>query len=144
MERYGTETWSLELPEGWTFEHDGEFATLAGEPADGALQIGVAFKDTEVLEGDLFDFAAEQLEAGAEAESCEAGDFRGIRFRIEDESSACRLWYVRNGLQLLFISHICPVATKGEQDERVDAVLASLEVETDEAEDDESTADESE
>ncbi len=125
-ERYGTETWSLELPEGWSFEHDGEVATLLTPGGSGALQIGVALKDSEVLPGDLESFASEQTEAGAEPAPCTAGEFEGLELSFEDGGSAFRQWYLRNDRQLLFVTYACPLAERGAQDEALGTLLDSL------------------
>jgi hypothetical protein len=80
--RFGRETWSILVPNGWTASHDTACATLVGSPAIGALQLSAAFKETPVLDEDLEDFAAEHLQAGATATRVVAGGLSGVRDRL--------------------------------------------------------------
>jgi hypothetical protein len=50
--RFGRQTWSLVVPEGWRAWQDEECATLVGPGGIGGLQISAYFKDSEVLDTD--------------------------------------------------------------------------------------------
>lgn len=125
--RFGGESWSLRPPKGWRARHDAGCATLVADDEIGALQISAAFKDTEVVDADLRDFAAEHLEAGAKPRPTEAGDFVGFEIRFRDDERFWRHWYLRNGRQMLFVTYNCGLDSRGEEDGPVGAALASLE-----------------
>ncbi|MHB0914766.1 MAG: hypothetical protein ACYC5A_04925 [Thermoleophilia bacterium] len=125
--RFGLETWSLRLPDGWRAWHDAECATLVANDEIGALQISAAFKDSEVVDADLSDFAAQHLEAGAKPRPTEAGDFVGFEISFSDDEQFWRQWYLRNGRQMLFVTYNCGLDARGAEDGPVSAALASLE-----------------
>lgn len=97
--RFGRETWSLVVPEGWRAWHDDECATLVGPGEIGALQISVACKGSEVVDTDLREFAAEHLRAGVKPRPTEAGDFVGFEIAFSDEERLWRQWYLRRARQ---------------------------------------------
>jgi hypothetical protein len=125
-DRFGRETWSLLVPDGWRAWHDDECATLVGPGDVGALQISAAFKDSEVIDADLREFAAEHLKAGAKPRPTEAGDFVGFDIAFSDEECLWRQWYLRNGRQMLFVTYNCGLESRGVEDGPVRAALASL------------------
>jgi hypothetical protein len=124
--RFGTATWSLLVPDLWRAWHDDECATLVACEEVGALQISVAFKESDVLDADLRDFAAEYLEAGAKARPTQAGDFVGFEIAFSDEEIFWRQWYLRNGRQMLFVTYNCGLESRGVEDNSVRGILASL------------------
>ncbi len=124
--RFGRETWSLVVPDGWHARHDPECATLECEPAIGALQISAAFKDSPVLDEDLRDFASEHLEAGAIMRPTVAGDFVGFEIAYSDGGTSWRQWYLRCDNQALFVTYNCAENERGREDASIAEVLASL------------------
>ena len=124
--RFGRETWSLVVPDGWRAWHDDECATLVGGGEIGVLQISAAFKDAEVSDTDLRGFAAEHLEAGAKPRLIKAGDFVGFEIAFSDQERFWRQWYLRNGRQMLFVTYNCGLESRGVEDGPVGATLASL------------------
>lgn len=124
--RFGRVTWSLRPPEGWRAWHDEECATLVADDEIGALQISAAFKDSEVVDADLRDFAADHLDAGANPRPTEAGEFVGFEISFSDGERFWRQWYLRNGRQLLFVTYNCGLDCRGVEDGPLGAALASL------------------
>lgn len=126
MAKFGRETWSLTVPEGWRAWHDPECATLIGPGDIGALQISAAFKESDVLEQDLRDFASEHLDAGARSRATQAGDFVGFEVAFSDGDRFWRRWYLRHRGQALFITYNCDLASRGAEDAPLREALASL------------------
>ncbi len=124
--RFGRDTWSLILPDAWRAWHDDECSTLVDDQEIGALQISAAFKDCEVLERDLADFALEHLDAGAEAHPTQVGDFVGFEIAFSDETGFWRQWYLRHGRQMLFVTYNCSLESRGSLDDEVQGALATL------------------
>jgi hypothetical protein len=125
-DRFGTNTWSLVVPGGWSARHDEECATLTGSEDVGTLQISAAFLDADVEDEDLRDLAEEHLEAGAVAHPAQAGDFVGFEIRFEADGSFWREWYLRCGEQALFVTYNCDAGSRDAEDEPIAAALASL------------------
>ena len=124
--RFGRETWSVVVPSGWRARHDDACATLVADHPIGAVQISAAFKDSEILDADLQDFAAEHLGRGATALSRRAGAFVGFEIAFRDEAHCCRQWYLRSGRQMLFVTYNCRLEQQGVEDEVVELILDSL------------------
>ena len=124
--RFGRETWSLVVPAGWRAWHDEECATLAAVNEIGALQISASFKDGQVLDSDLADFASEHLQAGAIPREVRAGDFVGIEITLSDGTNFWRHWYLRNAEQMLYITYNCDHGSRGVEDAAVNEAVASL------------------
>lgn len=124
--RFGTDTWTLQVPSGWRAWHDEECTTLVGPGGLGALQVSVAVKDSEVLDEDLRDFASEHLAAGAHAEAAEAGDYAGFEVAFSDGERYWRQWFLRRGRQALFVTYNCEGGHRGADDDAVRQILASL------------------
>jgi len=124
--RFGRDTWSLLVPDGWRAWHDDECATLVGPGEIGALQINTAFKDAEVLDADLGDFASNHRGAGAPPRPTQAGDFVGFEIAFRDRGRFWRHWYLRNGRQMLFVTYNCRPDSQGVEDGPVQDALASL------------------
>ena len=114
------------MPDGWRAWHDNECATLTGHQEIGALQISAAFKETEVLDDDLRDFASEHIGAGEKGRMIQAGDFVGLEIAFAEDTNFWRHWYLRNGKQMLFVTYNCSRESRGLEDGVVDAALASL------------------
>ena len=125
-ERFGTESWSVLVPEGWRAWHDAECATLVADPEIGALQISAAIKDAVVDASDLRAFAAKHLDAGVYPQPIQVGAFVGFSIGFQVEATAWRQWYLRHGAMALFVTYNCAVHARGVEDAAVDAALASL------------------
>ena len=124
--RFGRETWSLGIADGWHGRHDPDCATIVAVPEVGALQISAFFNDSAVTDADLREFAAEHLEAGAISRKVTLGDFVGFTIAFGTKDEFWREWYLRNGGQMLFVTYNCDADQRGIEDEAVDEMLATL------------------
>jgi hypothetical protein len=126
VSRFGRDSWSLVVPDGWRASHDEECATLLAPREVGVLQISAAFKDSVVLDSDLRDFAVEHLDAGAKPRPTDAGDFVGFEIAFCDDERYWRHWYLRSGAQMLFVTYNCGLECRGVDDGPIGAALSSL------------------
>lgn len=124
--RFGRETWSISVPNGWHARHDPECATLEADPPVGALQISAAFKGASVLDEDLRDFASDHLEAGAVTRPVVAGEFVGFEIAYSVGDTFWRQWYLRREGQALLVTYVYQESARGHEDSSVEQVLASL------------------
>lgn len=124
--RFGTTNWSVEIPDGWSARHEEDCATIADESDVGALQISAAFKDGDVTDDDLRDFAADHLDAGAVAAPAPCGNFVGFQIAFGDGEFVCRQWFLRSRQQALFVTHTCAESDRGSLDDAIDKVLSTL------------------
>ena len=124
--QFGRETWALVVPEGWRAQHEPACATLVGPDDIGAFQVSAYFRESDVLDGDLRDFASEHLDAGVQPTATRAGDFTGFEIAFSDSESCWRHWYLRNGRQMLFVTYNCDLDQKGTEDGPVLEILGSL------------------
>src|SRR5947209_11119624 len=101
-DRFGREWWSVELPEGWSGEHDETCSTIFDDQGRGALQISAAMKaDDEVSDDDLKEFATDDLEAGAELHATSFGPFVGFRADALEDDFWRETWWLRSGRVML-------------------------------------------
>jgi len=128
MKTYETETWSINLPDDWEEEHDDEGVTLFNPEGSGALEISAVERDEPVDDGFLEYMAVEHLEAGAEPDEVEYGDFEGLEFSYDDDGNYWREWYLRADNLMLYVTYHCPVADEGREDDEVDAILETLQL----------------
>jgi hypothetical protein len=124
--RFGRETWTILVPDGWEAWHNDECATLVAGDEIGALQISAAFKESAVLDEDLMEFAAEHLAAGAKTKAAVCGDFTGFEIAFSAGEVFWRHWYLRHGRQMLYVTYNCELALRGQEDAAVQAMLSSL------------------
>ena len=124
--RFGRETWSVVLPEGWRGWHDPECATMAGGEEVGSLQISAYFKDADVLDEDLREFASGHFDAGGEPAAVRYGEFSGFVFWFGTEGKFCMESYLRKQRQMLFVTYTCSAENRGVEDGVVDEILQSL------------------
>lgn len=128
MKTFQTNTWSVSLPDDWEEEHDGEGVTLFNPDGFGALEISAVERDEPVDDGFLEYMAAEHLEAGAEPDDVEFGDFEGLEFSYDDEGNYWREWYLGADTLMLYVTYHCPLADEGREDDEVDAILETLQL----------------
>jgi hypothetical protein len=128
MKTFQTETWSISLPDAWDEEHDDEGVTLFNPDGAGALEITALEREDVVDDGFLEYMAAEHLEAGAEPEGVELGDFEGLELSYGDDTHYWREWYLRADNLMLYVTYHCPLADEGREDDEVDAILETLQL----------------
>ena len=128
MKTFQTNTWSVSLPDNWEEEHDAEGVTLFNPDGLGALEISAVERDEPVDDGFLEYMAAEHLEAGAEPDEVEYGDFEGLEFSYDDDGNYWREWYLRADNLMLYVTYHCPLADEGREDDEVDAILETLQL----------------
>ncbi|MEQ8762774.1 MAG: hypothetical protein RL885_02525 [Planctomycetota bacterium] len=90
------------------------------------MQISAAFKDSNVVEADLLDFAAIHIEAGATPRPIQAGDFVGFEIAFKDDEYFERQWYLRSGWQMLFVTYTCDFRSRDAEDDLIQDILSSL------------------
>ncbi len=126
MKTYETDLYTINLPDHWDEEHDEEGVTLFDPHGCGALEISVTEQEDVVDDGFLEYMAEEHLEAGAEPNEVEFGDFEGLEFSYSDEGKYWREWYLRADNLLLYVTYNCPLADEGAEDDDVEAILETL------------------
>ena len=124
--RFGTATWSVEIPDSWNAHHDEDCATITDDSDVGALQISAAFKDSDVTDDDLRSFASDHTDAGAVPAPATCGDFVGIEIAFSDGQFFCRQWFLRSRQQALFVTHTCAESHRGSRDHAIDQALSTL------------------
>lgn len=126
MKTFQYPLWSINLPDDWEEDHDDEGVTLFNPEGSGALEISTLEQDDEVDDGFLEYMAAEHLDAGAEPEAVECGDFVGLELSYADAEHYWREWYLRAGNLMLYVTYHCPLVYEGREDDEVDAILETL------------------
>jgi len=128
MKTYQSDNWTVNLPDAWDEEHDEDGVTLFNPHGNGSLEISTLEQEDVVDDGFLEYMAIEHLEAGAEPEEIECGDFEGLVFDYADETHYWREWYLRADNLMLYITYHCPLDVEGGEDDEVDAILETLQL----------------
>ncbi|KAB7624305.1 hypothetical protein [Alkalilimnicola sp. S0819] len=118
--------WKIDLPAHWEVEEDEDSTIIYEEDGVGALQISGLVAEQDVTDGDLREFAAEHLAAGARAEAVELGEFSGFTFSYTEDDEHWREWYLRTGPVALFVTYNCDLEDRGVEDEAMEQVLGTL------------------
>jgi len=126
MRTLRTPLWTINLPDGWEEEEDEEGISLFHPESSGTLRISAMERDGEIGDDFLDYMAAEHLEAGAEPDEVECGDFDGLEVSYADGDHYWREWFLRAGSVMLYVTYHCPLADEGLEDDTVDAVLETL------------------
>lgn len=126
MKTHHTPLWSIDLPDAWEDEADDDGITLFDPEGSGALRISAVEREEEIGDDFLDYMAAEHLEAGAEPEEVDCGDFDGLELSYGDDDHYWREWYLRAGSVMLYVTYHCPLADEGREDDTVDAILETL------------------
>ena len=80
-----TESWSLELPDEWSAEHDDEVVVIEDEDGVSCLEVSALVLDEgEVAEEDLEEFSRDLLEAGVTAQAVRIGSWQGRLFEHDN------------------------------------------------------------
>ncbi len=125
-DQFGSKTWTLTLPKGWQAWHDEGFSSLVGPSKIGALQISARFKNSEVDESDLIEFASDHIGEGTNPKVIQAGRFIGIEIGFSEDRTSWRQWYLRHANQMLFVTYNCSIADQGREDDSIREILSSL------------------
>lgn len=128
MHTLETDWWSLDLPEEWQAEQDEETIVISDEDGIGVIEI-TTLEPSEGAEMELSTLAAQLFPAELAQSTVQLGDFVGVAVQYRDEGDAVREWLVRKAQQTLLISYSCDVEHEGLDDETVDEILDTLQVE---------------
>jgi hypothetical protein len=126
MKKHHDQLWEITLPDDWEVESDEDSVSLYHPEGPGTLQISATRQEDMITEDDLREMAADHLEAGAEPEEVELGDFDGFVLRYDTEGEYWCEWYLKAEHRLLFVTYACALEDEGEEEDVVEAVLDTL------------------
>ncbi len=128
MSVFETDDWQVELPDGWRSEHEEDCELLFDPNGPGTLEVRAFLADEPFDDDDLYELAAEDLDAGANIGEVEHGDFSGFTFRYREDGVYWRQWRLRSGRLALAVSYACALEDAESQDGDVDDLLDGLRV----------------
>lgn len=128
MKIFTTEFWQVNLPDNWQHEHDAGSEVVFDPEGFGELQLSTSVFDSPVSRDHLYELAAEHLDAAAEEEEVEFGDFSGISFEYETDDEFWQEWYLMSGNIMLFVTYACDLGEEENEIDIVEFILDSLKV----------------
>ena len=128
MSVFRSDDWALELPAGWRVEREDDCETLFHPDGPGTVEVRAFVAEEPFDDDDLYELAAEDLDAGATIGDVEHGDFVGFTFRYREDGVYFRQWRLRSGTLALAVSYACALEDAERQDEDVDDLLDGLRV----------------
>ncbi len=128
MKTFKTPYWQIDLPDHWQVEHQEDHHVIHDPRGSGELQLSATRFDEPVSGDMLYDMAAEHLQANAEEDEVELGDFVGITLDYECGEEYWQEWYLMAGRVFVFATYGCDLTDEGSEDDIIAAMLASLRV----------------
>ena len=126
MKTIKTSFWQISLPDDWQCEHDADSDVIFSPEGVGELQISTSKFDSPVTGDHLYELAEEHLDADAEEEEIEFGEFSGITFEYEMDGEFWQEWYLMSGNILLFITYACDLGDEENEIDIIEFILDSL------------------
>lgn len=127
MDIVETDWWTLDLPEEWEVEQDGD--TIVVTDADGVSCIElttVMHEGGDVSADDLAGFAAELCARGVRGQAASVSEWNGTLYVHDEDDLHWREWFLARGPQALLVSYHCLREHAGMDDAAVDDILDSL------------------
>ena len=123
-------SWSLMVPDDWELtETEGGVELQAKEPL-GLLEVSALIRDDrDFIDEDLQELSDEQLGPDAPLVPIECGAFSGFGTAFDSEDTAWKVFLLRAGMQMLFVTYHCPLDADGTEDEQVDLIMETLSLE---------------
>ncbi len=128
MKTFKTPHWQIDLPDHWQVEHEADHHVIHDPQGRGELQLSATCFDEPVSGDMLYDMAAEHLQASAEEDEVELGDFVGITLDYEAGGEYWQEWYLMSGRVFLFATYGCDLADEGSEADIIATMLESLRV----------------
>lgn len=131
MLRLRFENWSVEFPQEWDHEIEGDILSIAPGEDGCVLQISSMSKEADLVgDEDLWEFMEEAGVETSDIARVELGDFTGLVALAQEDAAAMRYWVLRAGQDLILATYRTP-ANQAEADiAAVEGVLKSLKLET--------------
>ena len=128
MKKFQSTYWQIDLPEDWVLETDDDAVSLFNPDSSGTLMISTIKEDEIISDEYLEELVTEHLDAGADLQEVECGEFDGVSCCYEaDEGYWCE-WFLRHGTIMLFVTYDCALDDEGKEDDMVDSMLESLSI----------------
>lgn len=128
MKSYRSAYWQVDLPDDWVSEQEDDSVVLYQPDHGGSIVLSAVREEQEISDEYLEDLVEEHIEAGAELEEVELGNFAGLSCCYEGEGEYWCEWYLRSDQLLLFVTYNCSLEEEGTQDDVVESILESLQV----------------
>jgi hypothetical protein len=119
--RYHSTDWSIDVPDGWTFEKNTACTSFYHPDGVGAFQVSSYRKDAPVTDLDLREFADD---IPLVAFSC--GTLAGFRTRFSEDDTFWTKWWLRAGQQMILVTYNCPLSEHGSEDDQISSMIQSL------------------
>jgi len=130
MHKYKTQYWSLNVPAQWDAEFSDGADVIYDNNGVGELVISTLFDENGIEDEQLEAMVAEHLDFDAELEDITIADFSGVMLSYTQDGEFWSEWYLRTDKLLIFASYNCDESQAEEDDDIVEAIMASLEVVT--------------
>ncbi len=120
--------WQIQIPDDWTVEKDPDCVSIYHDESFGILQISAEQFDDDVTFETLQDFAEEHIEAGAELEELDLGQFSGFTLDYSIDNEYWREWYLKYDKLFIFVTYNCQLEDESNEDDIIDTILESLKI----------------
>ena len=119
--RYDSADWSVDVPDGWTYQKNSECVTFEPARRTASFQISAYRKDTAVTDDELREFAGDMPPAAVVLPH-----YTGIRTGFPDDNAFWIKWWLRAGPSMVHVTYNCPLGERGKDDQDIDSMMQSL------------------
>lgn len=128
MPTVATESWTLELPEEWSAEHEDDAVVIEDEDGVSCLEISALVVESGTVDDeDLAEFSRDLLDEGLRPQPVRIGGWSGRLFEHDDGEFHWREWFLRQGAHFVYAGYHCLLENAGMDDAPVAEILATLE-----------------
>lgn len=125
--RFESNWWTVELPDKYTAEPNGDCVDIVGPREIGILQLSSYRKDETVSNDDLLEFALDEVGRDDLIEVV-FNEFRGFSYEYASNEAYWRRWWLSFGRTMIYATYQCVSESWEAEREYVDSIITSLQV----------------
>lgn len=119
--------WSIEYPWEWEAEQNEDCITFYNSDGIGALQISSYRKDEQILESEVFDFAADAITDISKLRRIKEENYQGFTVAYIENKTFWKRYYIWQDKIMILVTYNCDAKDKdSEEIEEVERILKTL------------------
>lgn len=121
--RYQRKQWSVDMPEGWTYQEAGHSVAFFNPDGVGIFHISAHEKDEPVTDLDL-----RELAGGERLTEVNTGNASGFACRLIQGNKFWMKWWLRLANVMVLATYTCNLEEQGTEEDQISHLLASIDL----------------
>jgi hypothetical protein len=121
--RFQRALWSVDMPEGWTYQEAGRSVAFFNPDGVGAFNVSAYQKGEPVTDSDLREFAN-----SARLDTVSAGNASGFACKLLQGDKCWLKWWLRSASVMVHVTYNCNVEDQGTEQKQIDHFISSVEI----------------